>query len=416
MATVRKAQGSGAIAPMIIMLVLLAAIVFYVITVPPGEREHLIGNLTTPSYERTVLDVSPGLISGLTATGVERTYKTLSTVDVDYTPQPATRALSSQLIVTHSLFKQDIGNFSFDVSNKDTLGSAKVHLLITDKIGSGHLQVAVNDKVVFTGSVEVGQEATISLPIDSIVQGSNNLKLYVSSPGIKFWATNSYSLSTVNLVLASYDASRATQIQTFTLTAAELAGVQSATLTASIKQISEASGELKLTLNGNEIYKATPAQVASLSVDIPTSLLSGTNTLQWNVAKDGAYSIVLGQVTLATSKFEGGGVASYGFTLTSTEGAKLQLHTLNCELKIVRTPIATSSSGEELPPPPPTGGAVAIPAIDVKINGAAIPYLFSDDTVTDSICKYLHSGSNIISLSAGNDIFIQKLTIKVTSA
>ncbi len=415
MATVRKAQGSGAIAPMIILLVLLAAIIFYVITVPPGEREHLLGNLTTPTYERTVLDVSPGLISGATATGVERTYKTLSTVDVDYTPQPATRALSSQLIVTHGLFKQDIGNFSFDVSNRDILGSAKVYLLITDKIGTGLLQVAVNGKVVFAGGVEVGQEATISLPIDAIVQGSNNLKLYVSSPGIKFWTTNSYTLSTINLALANYDASKATQTQTFTLTAGELAGIQSAMLTASIKQISESSGELKVTLNGNEIYKATPAQVTSLSVAIPTSLLSGTNTLQWSVAKDGAYSIVLGQVALATSTFESGGVANYGFTLTSNENAKLQLHTLSCELKMIRTPIATSSSGEELPPPPPTGGAVAIPAIDVTINGVAIPYLFSGDTVTDSICKYLRSGSNMISLSAENDIFVQQLTIKVTS-
>jgi hypothetical protein len=412
-----KAQASGAIAPLVIMIVLLAAIVFYVITIPPAEREQLIGNLTTTSYARTVLDVSPGLISGLTETGVARIYRTLSTVDVDNTPQAQTRALSTQMTILRSMTHEEIGNFTFDVADKAKLGYVNAELLVTDKLGSGSLIVAVNSRVVFSGNTEVGQNVRVALPVDSIIQGTNSLKFYVSSPGWKFWSKNSYTFTNVNLVLASYTEESAAQAQTFSFTASELTGAQSAKLTASIKQISEASAELKLMLNGVEIYKATPAQITSLSVDLPMNVLSGTNTLQWSVGKDGAYSVVLGQVTLTTTKFEGGEAKNYGFTLTSSENTKLAAHTLKCELKMTMTPVATSSEGEELPPPPPTGGAVvSLSAINVRINGVLTQYIFSStNAVTDDVCKYLHSGSNTVSLSAENDIIIDSLTLKVSS-
>jgi len=381
-------KGQGAIAPLMIILVLLASVIFYVITIPPAAREQLLGNLT--GTERTALDVSPGLISGVPESSLKLVSKPLSAMTVDNTPQPETRALSTQISLVRRFGRDELGNFTFGVSSKDTLGIADVNLLVTDRKGDGSLIVSVNNQVVFSGPVEVGQQVRVALPIDAIAQGSNSLQLAVSSPGWKFWQTNSYTFTNVNLVLGSYTGAKALQSQTFTLTAAELSNAKAARLIALAKQTSDKSAELTVMLNGVQLYKATPSQSAALAVDIPTNLLSSTNTLQWSVAKDGAYLVEFGQVILTTSSIEGQ-VKSYSFTITSDESFSLK----TCELSLTR---ATSTETQ---------------SVTVRVNGVLNSYTFSDDTVTDDICKSLRSGSNTISLSAENDILIDSLTLKI---
>lgn len=399
MATLNKKgqrEPSPGTAPLIILLVIAATVIFYVLTVEPGVREELIGPVHVPGIAettlRTVLDVNPGMIESIPESRLTKYPHNLATFTIDNTPQPQTKALATQFLVKRSLTIDMPAEMSFVVADKAELTSASLELLVNDRKENGELVVTLNDKAIYNARVDAGDALTIVLPVDSITKGTNDIKIYAAGAGIKFWATNSYLLSDINLVTYSYTGENAAKAQTVVIPATELKGAMSAKLTAYAKQLSENSAKLTIRFNDAEIYGATP-KTDAISVDIPASKLLGTNTLQWAVAKDGAYLIEFGKLTIITSKTSSK-VKSYSFTLTSAEASNAAAGRLTCTLELT-SPDRTKS-------------------VDVSVNGYVNTYYFDSGETEKDVCSYLNYGTNRVELSAAEDITINsmKLTIK----
>jgi hypothetical protein len=180
------------------------------------------------------------------------------------------------------------------------------------------------------------------------------------------------------------------------LSTSEFAGARSAKLTALVKQASENSAKITITLNGNEIYSATP-KTDSVSIEIPSSDLRTTNNLQWSIAKDGKYDVEFGKFTVLSS-VEYAKAKSYSFSLLQSEYAAASAGLLKCTLEFTEN-----------------SGATETDLINVNINGIKSSYYFSDYKIEEDVCSYLKSGSNTIELSATEDITVDNMKLAIES-
>lgn len=349
MATVKRAQASAAAAPLIILLLIGAAVIFYVISIPPAEREKLLGTGTTEtgtpsgSYSNTLLDEKPGFINGVSPTS-KKFVHTLGSVVVDGGPQPQKKTLSTQFLVRRNLISDVSADFNFNVESKADLANANLEMLVTDRTEKGELIVTLNEKVVYTSTVNAGQQLVVALPADSIVQGLNNLKIYAAGPGLRFWTTNSYSLSGINLILGIYTGEKAVQTQGVTLSTEELQGIKAAKYDAFIRQTSDKSAELKLSVNGEQVYKFTPSGATAFSLDLPPEQFKGANSIELSVGRDGTYSVEFPKLTVSATTTTGD-VKTYAFTTTTGEIANLDSET--CEITVAGAAMTgTTSVGE----------------------------------------------------------------------
>jgi len=387
-------------APLIILVMIAVVIIFYVLTVSPEERESLIGKVNVPGItfpEKALINVNPGLILGIAESELVRTSHILALFTIDNTPQAQTKALVTQFLVKRSLTKDTPAEMSFIISDKTILASANLEMLVNDRKENGELVVTLNDKAVYNARVNAGQKLIVALPVDSIVKGENNIKIYAAGAGIKFWATNSYLLSDINLVTYSYTGTEAVKTQTIILSKEEFAGARYAKLSAFIKQMSESSAKVTIMLNGDEIYGSIP-KTDSFAIEIPASKLHNTNTLQWSVARGGKYDVEFGRFMVLSSE-KNAKIKTYSFNVLQSEYLAASTGNLDCILRVTQE--NDTVSGADL--------------MDVGINGVTNSYYFSNYKIEEDVCSMLIAGSNTLELSATEDVTIDNMKLTIES-
>ena len=393
-------ETSPGTAPLIILLVIAATVIFYVMTVTPEEREALIGHIDVPGVpeaEIIPIDTSPGLVEGIPASELLRYSHSLVTFTVDNTQKPNTKPLATNLIIKRSLVTDTSAEMSFIISEKSNLASANLEFLVTDRAEKGELIATLNEKVIYSAAVEAGQKAVVALPVDSIIIGENQLKIYAAGPGARFWATNYYSLSSINLVTYTFSDADAVRTQTISMEPGELAHAKSAKLTGFARMVSETPAKLTIKFNDEEIYSAVPKTTAAIAVGISASKLQSTNTLKWAVERGGNYAVEFGRLTVLAASTSSK-VKTYSFELTNTQYQYIAAGGLyDCNLELAR---GTSSADEAR-------------VIDVKINGVTNTYTFIEDKLQEDVCSLLRAGANSVQLSAEEDIVIDKLKLDI---
>ncbi|HKZ50118.1 MAG TPA: hypothetical protein VJ110_03900 [Candidatus Nanoarchaeia archaeon] len=384
MATEYKAQ----IGPVILLLVIAAAVLLYAISVPPVERERLLGPIF---YERVALDVSPGEVQGTTPFTIQGMHD-LAGIVVDFSPIPSPTVLSDQISVSRSLASDNSAAFNVNV-NKGTLSAAALEFEVSSKEGELRgLLVTVNNTIVYNAIVPLGN-ARVTVPADQLADGPNLITISVAPPGFAFWRSSSYVIRDLQFVAEQFVETEATKQQTFTIGAQELDGLVSARYQALARIRSKEPAALRLDINGRRIFSDVPASNVSLNVDLPRSLIDASNTLVWNVDKGGAYEILFSRVvtTYSRERFQ---PKSYTFTVLQMEEPEIRASRYSCTLEA-----ATQQAPGTL---------------TAQINSKTRDFSIKDGKVTEDICKELQQGENFIALYSSANIQLDsvKVTIK----
>jgi len=379
------AEWEGNYGGLIMLLVISTSIIAYVLLTTETERERL--GIIPEEYTRTLLDVSPGLVSQESASESKSAMFNLGAINLDYSVQKSTELLRSQLSVQKSAFRDS--RAKIPVSIKPNVETATIEAVVSDKIGDGSLIILFNGKEIFSQQLGLNQKIHAPLP-KSLLAETNVLEISVSSPGAKFWQTNSYSLLNVNLVTTAYEEGRATKAASFSLSGEQATGIESAQLQLYAgKTVSSAN--LKISVNGKEIYDG--AKIGTLDVSIPAeSLRGGMNALGFTVAKDGAYKISFAKVIVRYSK-AASTAKKYNVLLNDYNTKQIAQNNLYCILSAARG----------------SGGS----SVTATVNNKATELFFSEGSAQEDICRYLRAGDNTIALTADEDVSLSSLKLTV---
>ncbi|MBI4095589.1 MAG: hypothetical protein HY438_01875 [DPANN group archaeon] len=387
MATVRGKKGvtrefEGNFGPAVVLLMIMSGIIYYVIISTPAERMKI--GVEEPKYEKIDLDVRPGLITAGQPAAVSNVEHSLEAVLIDGRPSPHSTMLRDLARLKSSAFSNQETKISFAIAKEPTV-SAKVTAAVQGRQGNGKLTFTLNGREIFSEVVDIGKTAEVSLPLDAIMEGQNNLVISVSSP---FLATE-YTLSNLNLEALQYDDTKLFAGSSFKLSDTEFAGLQRAKLEAFVKSVAQPAGEVKISVNSKEAYSGKPAEAFDMAISLQ-SLKAGTNNIEFSTVRGAAYKITFGKITTAFST-SSGGQRSYDFEVSQflADGARTKTYT--CTLALAR-----ASGGD---------------TVQAGINGATITGDLTDNTAALDICKYIKAGTNTLSLSASQEVTLDRAVV-----
>ena len=313
---------------LIMLMVLSSAIIAYVILTTPSEREAL--GIVPEKYARTLLDVSPGIVTKSEVSESKSTELNLGSIDVDFSAQKSTEPLRAQLSVKRSSYKDTSSTVPF--SAKPDLESVVLEAVVSDKAGDGNLIVSLNGQEIFSQESNINQKISIPIPKSALLAG-NTLEFSVSSPGAKLWQANSYSLLNVNLVTSAYAAGKAARALSFSLTSEQAINLMSAKLQAYVGKLA-GEANLKISVNGKALYSGT--RTGTLAFDIPIeNLKSGANEIGFSVDKDGSYRVSFSKIAINYAKALT--VAKkYNFFVNDYNIGQIAQNNLFCTLRIAK--------------------------------------------------------------------------------
>jgi len=197
----KKGQASGIEISIFITLLALFILV-YVLLIPPAERAELLGDdiigdddlLTIDDYELVLLSESPDDVHSY-KTNVQQT--SLESMHLFSQTSSETENIISALTVSRTLFKDNYKQIFFDVDDLDVLDSLQLLFLITES--KGEITIQLNGRLVFEGELTSNQ-LPIDLPGSGLIEGENELRLSVASPGWALFSANRYRLEDVSLI------------------------------------------------------------------------------------------------------------------------------------------------------------------------------------------------------------------------
>ncbi len=382
-----KADWEGNYAGLILIIIFSAGIIGYLLLVSPMERERL--NIIPEKYTRTLLDISPGMVS-TSDSGTRPAEFDFGSISLDYSVQTFKDILKSTLTVKKSSFSDS--SVKVPITVRQNPEAIFLQAIVTDKAGSGKMIVYLNDYELFSQEVEKNQILKIPVPL-SLLQATNTIEFSVSSPGLKFWEASLYSLADVTLATSTYVSARSLSSQTFTLSGEQAGNAQRAVLRLYVSRVSQASANYKVRINGQEIYSSTRA--GTIEIDVPVGVLKGgPNTVEFVVEKDGAYRISFASLTVdyfvatATAK-------TYSFLVNDYNWNQISSNGLNCIISISK-----ASGGE---------------AANVQLNNYGLKFGFADSVSEQGVCKYLVRGDNKLVLTADSPIELSSLKVTVSA-
>src|SRR3989344_2400524 len=154
------AEWEGNYGGLIMLLVISTSIIAYVLLTTETEREQL--GIVPEEYTRTLLDVSPGLVSQESASESKSAMFNLGAINLDYSVQKSTELLRSQLSVQKSAFRDS--RAKIPVSIKPNVETATIEAVVSDKIGDGSLIILFNGKEIFSQQLGLNQKIHAPLP------------------------------------------------------------------------------------------------------------------------------------------------------------------------------------------------------------------------------------------------------------
>lgn len=377
----RKAKAVETTGPTVafgVLILMLALVMYYIMSTTPEERTRLIGPMKA---QVTLLDEHPGVVPAISLSS--RSHD-LGTILVDNRATAQENILINSQAVSRTVV-QDKPAIAFAEIQMSGLASA--YLSFTAR-GNGDLIIAANDQIIYQSYIS--GFGKVSIPLEILREGRNTFKVSVSSPSYKFWQRNEYMVENFKLTTEKFSDIKADTIQTFSVSAQEASGLQKAGLYGAVSQLSASPARLTIRINEHEIFSAIPRD--TLKLDVQTQhLVAGDNKLAFFVEKGGAYRISLAE--LATS-YAPTLPKRYSFMGYEGYTARINAGIFACELKLKK------SAGPD--------------ALTIQFNDKSLTYRFTNNEVVDStVCPYIISGTNWLSLFPESSITLDYLSLKL---
>ncbi|GEM_PF-1321642 len=246
-----------------IILLLALSMILYLLFIPPSEREQILNQQTeSNSYGNSsstsslasheeILVTAPGLVTPDKAFGTEHQ---LPPINLFLKTEPSIVNLAQTLSVKNGMFDDVTPTLSFDLDNADI---KKVLVSFSVKDPAGELRLSVNGNAFFSQELTPGIQV-IELPL-SFIKEKNKLDFSVSSPGLAFWSTNSYTLQNV-AIKVEYERINTQETRTFTITQTEKTTVNGASLNYGQycnTPLTRGSTPIRIFVNDNNIFTGT---------------------------------------------------------------------------------------------------------------------------------------------------------------
>jgi len=282
----KKSQVNGNGATLIVLL-LLGLIIAFSLFISPTERNQLL-NITTNTTTSTT---TPGSItpSGiiLLSTTPGQLYaqpdktETIPIPDISLGSQTSGKELLNvpQIVASHSLFSSNAQSLSFTLG--DLSADQGGYLSFNVAESSGTLSIYFNNQLIYSGMINSGSTTT---PIKlNNIQSSNTLKFVVSSPGIRFWATNSYTLTNIVVAANAETKSSLYSKTNIYLTSDQLSNIHQMYFQFETDCSQSTVGSVSIKINSNNITSGAPVCSNLNMVPInPSYLNSGTNDISFS--------------------------------------------------------------------------------------------------------------------------------------
>lgn len=360
----------------VILLTILAAIVFYLFSIPEVTRQDILGEVST--YNNTWLSAQPGEIVADAST-MDFKEINIATTSVSNVLTAESVLLSNQFTTSAGVYSTDPETLSFNIDSLAEVSTANIAFTVSSKSGDGALTVSVNGRDIYSSEPALAERVSIEIPPNVLHSGPNTVIFSVEGPGLKFWQRNEYLLTAANAELEVFGASTANIEHSFSLSGDEASNADGAELTMFSRQNSP--GNLEVEMNGDLLFRGIPSPTFQLDVPVE-SIRSGQNTISFSVSEGGAYDLSFITLRVDTETVEGG--SNYFFSIDSRDWSRVRSGEFTCELLIRKT-----------------SGADTVVA---KLNAFSRSYTFVDGEVEADVCDQLEEGSNKLTLSASEDL------------
>ncbi|MCK4669709.1 MAG: hypothetical protein KAT43_00790 [Nanoarchaeota archaeon] len=395
----RGDTGSGAAA---LVALIAVVIILYILLVPPEHRTELLEGDVGPSGFQpstptipggdniyVLLSKSPGRLDTLTATQ-NRIYLPAAFLSSEIKSKQLARA--SSIYTERSLFSSEPDIFHFVLADPENTDN--ILLSFNAKKHSGRLLIFMNSKQIFNNELSQPTNPPVEIP-KHLLQKENVIEFRASSPGWRFWGTNSYLLETIQITGDVRDVSKLASVNKFVVTTDDLLNAREVTL----KYLPECRpadvGPLEILINGQVLSQAIPLCGTPVMVNfLPAKLRTGENELTFKTAM-GNYIIDNIQIT---EKFKEPVAPTYYFDIEEDDLDRIQLED---DVYGVLTLEFVSPEFKNL---------------DVYINGRTIHIGEKGQSYTHDIDDYLRKGTNAIKLvprSKGIDLTSLEISIEV---
>ena len=373
----KKGQSSGGDAALLV-LIIAVVILLYILFLPPGDRDDLLGINDTGTNGGTsgesasiLLSETPGTLIDPGYTSVEHALPAFSL----YVKSEAAVIKQFPYVYTrNSLFSDKTETISFQ--SRAVVENPILSFNGVDTLGD--LSISFNGKHRYTGpsSGNIG-------PIDlEYLESENELFFETSSPGWMFWRVNKHYLESVKITGDVIDDSASLSEHNFVVTDSELSAIEKARFRFVCSRIKE--GSLEITLNNKIIFSGIPDCTGFTLFDIPKEYITGTNNIQFKTT--GHYTI---EQTLITTELEEAIYPVYYFEVSEEQLAEQIIFSLRFVDDDVRKQ-----------------GDIVINGITTRLDQSELEY-------EKEISDFLEEGSNGLQIIPDGTLNIVELKIEI---
>ena len=310
-----RKRAQAAVEVSVLIFLIGVFIIGYIILLPAEDRQELLDSTSSDIGEdsndednvgKTLLSEAPGDVSS-SKSGTSTT--SLEPMRLYSTTESATETLATSLTVSRSILANNYKTLHFDMDNLDNLEDLGLLFLITES--KGNLVVELNDNVVYEGEVDTN-DLPLSLPMSSLKEEDNTLRLSTSSPGINIFSSHYYLLQDLELV-EDFNVADTSSRRTFTVD--EPGDVSSVTLNYFITCNDDDEGILTISLNSREVFsdRIFCEYLNERELALDEDYLATSNTLEFTIT-EGDYNIEEVELEVKSSSKE---YPSYTFDVDS---------------------------------------------------------------------------------------------------
>jgi hypothetical protein len=376
--------------------ILIAIIIFYILFLPPSERDKLL-NEKTDEHGNSI--VNEGENVTLLAEKIGRLdYLKMDEYEHKIPSFTLYRTTNSDVLkkfnpfyVKNGWFDKKSYNATFTLEQIEETSNVLLSFIATKYIGM--LSIYLNGNNIYEGELSGSNVEPITLD-KSMLAKENSLSFSVSGVGFRFWTTNEYAIQNIQLTGDITDISRQESKNIFYATEAEVVNLEKTTMEYNPECNLNEVGVLDIAVNGRNVFNGVPDCGILNTIEFsPDYIYSGSNKVVFKTAK-GSY--LIDQITVNT-KLKEKITPVYYFDVNASVYKSLQKGNLSAYLKIDFVDDGTSKK------------------LDISVNGGKIekridqtkPYYERD------ISSRLEEGNNYIELIPKSVLNIVELRVEI---
>ncbi len=285
----RKGQATSAAT---LIAIITGLILLYILLIPPGERDKLLGDGTTsgtpggnaPAPVTVLLREKPGTI--LTS-GQKEVEHTLPSFNLFTKTEDLVIKNVDSLKVESARGTTNSRKFLFNLESPENTDNAILSFDVTDR--HGRLVIRINGEEILNEELKGSRVLNLN---KAVLKESNEIEFATYEvPFWQFWSKNYYDMKNIKIIASISDVSNRDATESLFLTQNEAGNIERASIVYFVECSPKDAGKLSVYVNGARISSTIPdcGQIARYTVN-PEELKQGTNEIRFSAEK-GTYLI-----------------------------------------------------------------------------------------------------------------------------